>query len=216
MIRKLRTRHFVIDLRNRLKGILLFISLFYLTVYLPFTFTVYVPLWYQLNCRWHSRCEEIGHERAQTGIHELTSFLRHQGELVSISWTRKEKFHLAQARDIIDRLFLVALSATVMLLLTFDRGFVPRKALVNAAVIICFLAILPIFEPFWKQFFHPLLFNNELWKNTPFDLSYYIMPDQFFKVSMTFVIAMSCLINLTIWFALRNRNNSKSHRDDDR
>ena len=117
MARKSKNPLFVSTLLKKLKRIFLFIALFYLTVYLPFAFTVYLPFWYKINCRWHPRCEEIGYERASTGIHELTTFFRHQGNLVSISWTNKEKLHLTQVRDITDKLFFLAIIAFVILLL---------------------------------------------------------------------------------------------------
>lgn len=193
--------------QRKIKGILLFISLFYLTVYIPLILMIYPPYWYQLNCEWHPRCEQIGYERAFKSIDELTAFFRYQGQLAK-PWTLKEKLHLEEVRYIFNKLFFGAILAVVPLCLIFDRQRVSRYAFINVIVIILLLLIVPFFTPFWRQIFHPLLFDNELWKNNRFDVSYYIMPRQFFKLSMIFLITLSCLLNLSVWLSLRDRRNS--------
>ena len=188
---------------GKAKGVVLFVTLFYLTVYLPLTFVLYFPSWYRLNCRWNPLCDRIGYERAFAGFNELNAFFRHQGELALPYWTDKEKHHLAEVRDMTDRLFLAGLISLLGLALTFDRRRTTRFALVNAAIIISLLAVLPVFAPFWRHVFHPLLFDNRLWLNTVYDFSYYLMPRQFFKYSTALLITMSCLMNLMIWLITR-------------
>lgn len=193
--------------QRKIKGVLLFISLFYLTVYIPLILITYLPYWYQLNCEWHPRCEQIGYERALKSIDELTAFFRYQGQLTK-PWTSKERLHLAEVRHIFNKLFFGAVIAVVILGLVFDRQRASRYALINVVIIVSLLLILPFFTPFWRQIFHPLLFDNELWKNNKFDVSYYIMPRQFFMFSTAFLIVLSCLLNLSVWLGLRNRRNS--------
>lgn len=189
---------------SKLKVIILFPALFYLTVYTPLVFIVYLPYWYKFNCRWNERCDTIGYERAEKGIDDLTSFFLHKGELVSF-WTKKEKLHLAEVRDIFDHMFKIAIICIISLILTFDRRRVSRFAIANAAIILALLVVLPFFTTFWRDVFHPLLFSNQLWMNNRFDLSFYIMPRKFFKYTTVLLIASSVILNLAIWSVSRRR-----------
>jgi hypothetical protein len=187
---------------SRLKRIILFLSLFYLTVYIPLVFIVYLPYWYKLNCNWNERCDTIGYERAEKGIDDLTSFFWHKGELVSF-WTKKEKLHLTEVRGIFDHMFIIAIICVICLMPTFDSLRVSRFAIVNALIVLTLLLVLPFFTTFWRDVFHPLLFSNKLWMNNRFDLSFYIMPRQFFKYTTVLLIASSVILNLAIWSVLR-------------
>jgi uncharacterized membrane protein len=192
---------------SRLKGIILFVSLLYLTFYIPMSLTFYLPYWMRLNCGWHGRCEIIGYQNAYDGIDELNAYFRHQGELVT-SWTRKEKLHLKEVRGIFDGMFFAGLAALVLLLLTFDKKRASRYALINAAVILCLVIVLPFFGVFWRDVFHPLLFKNNLWMNNRYDVSFYIMPRRFFMFTVALLITVSASVNLVIWLGLRNKSES--------
>lgn len=183
---------------SRVRGIILFPVLLYLTIYIPLVLIVYPPYWYELNCNWNERCDTIGYERAVQGIEDLTSFFLHRGELVSF-WTNKEKLHLAEVRDIFDNMFIIAVICVICLALTFDRARVSRFAILNSLIIVALLIVLPFFTTFWRDIFHPLLFSNKLWINNKFDLSFYIMPRQFFKYTTALLISSSVILNLAIW-----------------
>ncbi len=189
---------------NRTKSIFLFISLLYLTFYIPMTLTFYLPQWMELNCGLHTRCDVIGIERSEDGIKELAAFFRHQGELDSFL-TQKEKLHLKEVRGIFDKMFFFAVFSLVILVATYNRRRVSRYALINAVIIICLLIVLPFFGTFWRDVFHPLLFDNNLWQNNKYDLSFYIMPRVFFKYTVALLILSCFLTNLVIWFGLRRK-----------
>lgn len=188
-----------------IKSALLFVSLLYITFYIPMAFTVYSPVWMEYNCDFHKRCEVVGIKEAQQGISELSAYFRHQGEGLKTFYTDKEKLHLMEVRGIFDKLFLASLGALILLILTFDRKKLSRFALVNAILILSLLAVLPFFGTFWREIFHPLMFNNELWMNNRYDLSFYIMPRQFFKYTVALLVVLCFLINISIWLGLRDR-----------
>jgi uncharacterized membrane protein len=190
------------NILNRIKGIILFVSLFYLTFYVPMSLTFYAPQWMKLNCNWHERCKIIGYDNAYRGIDELASYFRHRGGLESF-WTVKEKMHLKEVRGMFDKMLIGGVFALVLLILTYDRKRVPRYALINAAIILSLLLILPFFTRFWRDIFHPLLFKNNLWMNNRYDLSFYIMPRQFFKYTIALLVAISVSANIVLWLALR-------------
>jgi uncharacterized membrane protein len=190
------------NILSRVKGIFLFVSLLYLTFYIPMCLTFYAPQWMKLNCNWHVRCQAIGFDNAYRGIDELASYFRHRGGLESF-WTVKEKTHLKEVRGMFDKMLIGGVIALVLLILTYDRRRIPRYALVNAVIILSLLLVLPFFTTFWRDIFHPLLFNNKLWLNNRYDLSFYIMPRQFFKYTIALIIAVSVSVNIAIWLALR-------------
>jgi integral membrane protein (TIGR01906 family) len=159
----------------------------------------------ELNCGWHNRCEQIGNERAIEGINELASYFRHQGELNSFL-TQKEKLHLKEVRGIFDKMFILGLVSLVILLLAYNRKRMSRYALINAVIIIALLILLPFFGTFWRDIFHPLLFDNDLWMNNKYDLSFYIMPREFFKYTVALLIILCFSINLALWLGLRSKN----------
>jgi len=160
-----------------------------------------------MNCEWHGRCRVIGIERAESGINELAAFFRHQGELDSFL-TYKEKLHLKEVRGIFDTMFFVGFLSILGIIFTYKRKLVSRFALINAAIIICLLIVLPFFGTFWHDIFHPLLFDNDLWQNNRYDLSYYIMPRVFFKYTVGLLIILCFFINIIIWLALRKKSST--------
>ena len=166
--------------------------------------TFYSPEWMKLNCEWHERCGAIGYDNAYRGIEELASYFRHQGELQSFR-TAKEKAHLKEVRGIFDRMLIGGVIALILLILTYDRKKVSRYALINAAIVLSLLLVLPFFATFWRDIFHPLLFRNNLWVNNRYDLSFYIMPRQFFKYTIALLVLLSVSANVILWIVLRRR-----------
>lgn len=171
--------------------------------------TFYMPQWMQYNCGLHNRCEVIGIERSENGIKELASFFRHQGELDSFL-TTKEKLHLKEVRGIFDKMFLFAVFSLIILTATYNRKSVSRYALINSVIIISLLVVLPFFGTFWRDVFHPLLFDNDLWQNNKYDLSFYIMPRVFFKYTVGLLILSCFAINLAIWFSFRQKKSIRN------
>jgi len=189
---------------------LLFISLLYLTIYLPLAWMIYTPHWYQINCNFHDRCQRIGQANAEHAIQELTQYFRHQGQLVK-RWTAKEMQHLKEVRRLYDGLLLLGFVALTVLLLIGERHKLPRYALLNIVLLLALLVVMPFFKTFWRDIFHPLMFDNQLWRNTRLDVSYYIMPHVFFRNSVILLIAVAVLENLTIWVAARYRHMKQKH-----
>ena len=146
-------------------------------------------------------------EDAESAISDLSAFFRHQGGIESF-YTDKEKTHLTEVRGIFDNLFIAAVIAVVILALTFNSKSASRFAVINALVILSLLLVLPFFGTFWRDIFHPLLFDNNLWLNNRYDLSFYIMPRQFFKYTVALITVLCFLINISIWFGLRKRTSN--------
>ena len=187
---------------KKLKIKLFFVSLFYLCLYIPVALMTYFPQWYTFNCKLHPRCSYIGYANAQKYINELTEFFLHKNDL-PWNWTVKEKMHLAEVRDILDFLAVMAIISIVLLIFLFNRYYISNCALVNMIIILLLLLLLPFFKTFWSKIFHPLLFDNNLWKNNFRDCSYYIMPRAFFKHSIIFMVSFAAVLNGILWLSFK-------------
>ena len=180
------------------KNVLVFISLFYLTFYIPFALTSYNHYWIKYNCNLHQRCETIGAENAGKAISNLTSFLMHKDDLNN-DWKKNEKVHLNEVRVLLDIMFFVAVLAAVALIVFKNkRPKLYKFAVINILVALCFFIVLPNFNTFWRDIFHPFLFDNELWKVTKRDILYYITPRAFFKLTTTVILSSWVILNLLI------------------
>ncbi len=190
----------------RLKSFLLFFSLAYLTVYAPVMTVAYSPFWYRFGCVLHGRCDWVGEENARAGIRELADFMRHEEEyLPSPFWTGKEKNHLAEVRRMLDVLTMLTVPSLVILGVLFDRRRLRRLCLANMILVMSPLLVLPFFKYFWRHVFHPLLFSNKHWLNTPADFSYYILPRVFFMYTLIYIVVSALVINITVYVLLTPR-----------
>ena len=187
---------------RRIKSKIPGISLFYLSLYIPIALMAYFPQWYIFNCKFHHRFNLIGYSNSLKSIDELTVFFLHKN-LLSGEWSGKEKVHLGEVRDIFDILAIIAFLCIVLLIVSFDRSKISTCASVNLVIILSLLVLLPFFKTFWANIFHPLVFDNDLWKNNYLDRSYYIMPGIFFKHSLIFLIALSSLLNGILWLSFK-------------
>jgi len=178
-----------------LKYLLLLLCLLYLSIYIPMAGVIYTPFWYKANCNWHPRCAHFGESRAAGHIDELAGYMRHTKELASPAWTKKERWHLAEVRQIFDRLFLAAIAAAGLLTALFNKDAIKYAALSNIALMLLLCGVLPFFTVFWRDIFHGWLFDNAYWRNNPGDVSFYIMPRVFFKHTMMLLMAAAGLVN---------------------
>ena len=181
-----------------IKNILVFVSLFYLTFYLPFVFVAYNPYWINYNCEKNERCSRVKTEFRVKAVNELTSYLSHRGELTT-GWQKNEKIHMSEVRHIFDIMFFAALvSLALLLIIRKDRMSLYKFAIINIVIALALFLIVPNFKSFWRDVFHPLLFNNEFWKMSRQDVSYYITPRSFFKITTIVVLSTWMFLNVLI------------------
>jgi hypothetical protein len=189
---------------RKLKLIVSWLCLLYLTLYIPFAFMVYFSPWYRLNCHLHYLSKRITPEKVNIFIKELTGFFLHRMNLET-HWTDKEKFHLDEVRGIFDFLAGTAVLSLLLFGLLFDKKYIRKFAGINILVILLLIMIVPFFSYFWVSILHPLLFNNFAWKTNPRDVSYYLLPRAFFKYSMAFLIIFSLIENSALWFWFKKK-----------
>lgn len=180
------------------------IVLLVMTIYPTLAFQVYTPAWYELGCHAHTRCERLRNIETSTAIRQLTAYWRHQGEL-SEPWTKKERNHLAEVRPIYDGLALVFLGALILAPVFLRGRTLPRAARANVLLMLLLLPGLLVFRSFWMEVFHPLVFDNELWRNTRSDVSWYFMPPRFFQLSAALLMGAALTANLLVWAFTRRR-----------
>lgn len=175
------------------RATLALLGLFAFAIWLPVAVITYIPGWHKVSCDWHQRCENYGYERTMTRIDELRGFMQHRGELPVIAWTPKEISHLAEVRQMLDGAAVIALLGAAI----FFHGTAQERAqtariamLVVAALVI----VLPFFGTFWREIFHPLLFDNQNWRTRPEDTSYWVMPRIYFQYTTALVIGVATLL----------------------
>jgi len=188
--------------REPLRRAGLFCSLLYLTIWLPLAYVIYLPFWYHTSCVWNGRCAVVGEAVISAGVSELTAYFRHQGELVN-RWSTKEKLHLAEVRGIYDRMSLVSIVAIIVLAVTANCRLIRRYGLVNAGIVVSLVVVLPFFKTFWMEVFHPLLFDNELWRTNPSDLTWYLTPRTYFRYTILLLILLTVLLNVSLVLGCR-------------
>ena len=197
---------------RRVRTFLCGLSLFYVTFWLPVAAAVYTPFWYDISCTSHGRCAHLGEELYPALVRELTSYLTHTGSLRDAGWTLKERRHLAEARDRLDLATLTALIALLILILDASFSGLKRGASANLVVIPLMTCVFPFFSFFWRGLFHPLLFSNNRWLNTPLDHSFYLMPRPFFVCLIAYGLAVAWLVNafLCLWVWRRTVGNKST------
>lgn len=164
-----------------------------LALWLPIAAITYLPGWHAASCDWHDRCASYGSEAAFERIDELRVFMQHRTELSPVAWTPKERAHLHEVRGMLDQAALIALLGA----LVFFHGTAAERArsarIVMLAVAACVI-VLPFFGTFWRDVFHPLLFDNQNWRTRPADTSYWIMPRLYFMYTTALVIGTATLV----------------------
>lgn len=157
-------------------------SLLTVSLYFPLFFFIYSPSYHLSKLPEIKRIERIGQDKAVKAVEELYGFFRHENRLTLKDWSEKELLHLKEVRRLFDLLGLVFLFSILFLALAGKNMNIAGISFWNGMGLLLLGILLSVhFAFFWKQIFHPLLFENSLWRNTPEDLSYYLMPRSFFK-----------------------------------
>lgn len=195
---------------GRVRTLVCGVSLFFMTFWLPVAAAIYTPFWYDLSCRWHGRCALLEEGQPHVLVRELTSYLAHTGTLEDPDWSEKERQHLSEARARLDVATMGAVAALLLLGFMATATLLRRCALVNLALFPLLTGILPFFKTFWRDLFHPLFFSNNLWLNTPLDLSYYLMPRRFFFWTIAMGIACAVVINASILLVVWHRGHRQA------
>lgn len=175
------------------RSLLAALGLIAFTLWLPIAAITYVPGWHSSSCDWHGRCRVYGEERSQQRIDELRVFMQHGADLDEQFWTSKERQHLAEVRTLLDRVLVLALLGGLVFAHADaqQRARVARWVMIGAAACVI---VLPFFGTFWRDYFHPLLFRNDLWRNNPADTSWWIMPRLYFQYTTALVIGSAVLL----------------------
>lgn len=183
------------SLRRYLTTAALGLLLLFVPAALAVASLAYTGAWsFQLNCAWHDSCAGVHPDFVRLHGENLSAFYRHQG-LLTGAWTEKEVGHLTEVRGMLDGMLVALLLMVPMLIGLWQWQRVRRAASINLLLIAAALLTLPFFGAFWSQVFHPLLFDNLLWKNTPMDASWYVMPRVYFRSATAYTLLWLLLIN---------------------
>lgn len=183
----------------------------YISVCIPLALTIYTPyahLWY---CPLNPRCDLLSDSFFQQSVQQLTAFLQHQTALLQTPWSHKEALHMLEVRGMYDQAAVLFFGG--LLWIAWDvrkpnshqryQQYVQHSLYLSIGLLLICALIMPFFKFFWLHIFHPLLFNNQLWRTDPADISWYLMPRQFFMWVIGFIVLSSVLLQIIFRWLLR-------------
>lgn len=179
---------------------------------LPLAFSVYTPYLYKANCYWNERCAQMGEAQTERRISELNRFFLHRNTALPRPWTQKENLHMSEVRRIYDIVFGMFILLTLFFIVDVCfkpqagmryRRYARNSLLISIGLMALALVMIPFFPLFWMNVFHPLLFDNELWRTNRSDVSWYLMPKAFFLRVIIFIALMTLLLNWVLWWVGR-------------
>lgn len=189
--------------------ILLLLWLFFI----PLALVIYTPFSYQMNCQWNPRCEQLGNAKADTSSLELARFFRHELNILPTPpWSEKELQHLTEVRSMYAKAFwlFIVITAIFMLDLLVSQQLQRYKHYARISrnfmlgLFTLMLVISPFFNFFWLDIFHPLVFSNDLWRTDLQDISWYLMPSNYFLGVIVFLLAATLVLNQLLVILLPN------------
>lgn len=192
------------DFKIIFKKVFLFVSLFYLTLFVPLMFVVFSSIFWDYNFE-NQGVYDVYNESFVEGVSsDLRSYFLFRNELGE-EWSSKEVTHFSDVRGIYVILFGISIFAIVFLVLFFDKGLMHDFAEVNVILSLFLGLILPFFNLFWDKVFHPLIFNNDNWILLPGEVSYYLFSYSFFVYSFVFILLSSIVINTVLYVVFRQQ-----------
>ncbi len=161
---------------------------------------IFSTSWYSYNCNFHDRCNNLGSNGVEQRSHNMGRYFLHL-EPLAASWDARGSAHLEEVREIYKVLAVVALIAVFVLsiMLVQDPSRLGPAGKGALFVLLATTIIIPLFGPFWDKVFHPLLFDNDLWRTRPGEVLWNLTPRVFFRNSAVALIASSVLLNLLAW-----------------
>jgi len=189
---------------NKLINILFFISFLFLTIYIPLNFTTYNSNWYEYNNR-----ENITQNQtnlAKNASTNLINYFTYQ-ETLNNQFSQTEKLHMKDVRNIYNKLFFIAILSFTIFIIFFKKNkkHLKKFSKINIITILSLILILPFFQYFWTKIFHPILFKNNYWIYYKHEISYLLFPRTFFINSLILIIITSIIINLIIYFKIKEK-----------
>ena len=180
----------------------LLILMFYISIYLPLSFTIYSDTWYYENYESQIVTSVVSEDVVSDATDGLISYFLHKGEL-DWPWNEKEVIHMSEVRLIYDVMFILGLLSMFLFSYMFKREEVKPLIKINILLLVLLSLCLVNFNFFWDYIFHPLFFSNNLWITTPDDISYYLFPYEFFRNSGIFIILSGIVINVVGYIGLK-------------
>lgn len=178
-----------------------YISLFYLCLYIPFSFMVYSPAYYDFN---FNTLSNIDYDIlvVNQASNELPEFFMYKTNLDQDLWTKEEIIHYKEVREIFNVLFIIFLISISIILsnliLKRQINYVKNRYILIPFFILSLLVGI-FFSLFW-EYIHYILFDNMLWLMSSNQISFYLFPLEFFFYSFLFLF-----LTTNILFVLLNR-----------
>ena len=169
---------------------------------------IFSASWFEFNCRFHDRCANLNPVGVEERVRNMGQFFLHR-EALAADWDPRGAAHLADVRALYEKLAVLAAASFVCLVYLLATRPKVLGAIAKGAtllLIICVVGVLPVFGLFWEHVFHPLLFDNDLWRTRPGEILWSLSPRVFFKNSAIALLgSSSALCGALWWYGHRRR-----------
>lgn len=185
------------SLRTALGSLCLLVSAMSVSL-LPLIFST---SWYRFNCHFHERCGNLDPPGVESRVHNMGQFFLHR-EPLAADWDPRGAAHLDDVRALYGQLALAAAVAVCLLAVLLLRHPGSLAGFARGALLLLLLGtlILPVFGVFWEKVFHPLLFDNDLWRTHPGEVLWSLTPRVFFRNSAAMLLTLSASLCALLWW----------------
>lgn len=191
-----------------MRGPVVVLALFLLTLYLPFAATVYTPYWYTAHCSWDTDCRFAEHFEPGEAASTVTAFLRHQDELGGL-FPVEELAALSAIRDALDGFFMAAIAAFLLVLVLFSRERIATAARFNLVAIPVVVVMSGLsFSTFWVSGILPLISPDLPMAAHEASVMPLIMHSGVFLYALWLTGLLAFLINLGLAWQVKPRRRS--------
>lgn len=184
---------------GRITNIVLFLSLLFLTLYIPFTITAYSLNWYKVNFESQDTYSMLGYEKSVGASSNLIAYFLFQDKLDSTYFNEKEIMHMKDVRNIYIITFILGILSAVFFINLYEREKIMKYTKINSIIIAILALALVNFFYFWVKI-HEIIFSNFNWVYDKTDITYYLFPLDFFIMSFSFIVIIGFILNTLIYF----------------
>ncbi len=161
---------------------------------------IFSTSWYQFNCHFHDRCSNLDPVGVQAYAHTMGQFFLYRSELVG--WDTRGAAHLADVRTLYSQLAVAAVAAAGVLAALLWRRPANLSPFARGALVLLLLCslVMPVFGTFWEKVFHPLLFDNDLWRTRRGEILWSLTPRVFFRNTVALLLTLSAVGCAALWW----------------
>jgi hypothetical protein len=183
--------------------ILVALALIYIFFYIPTSFIIYTPAYYNHQFNSQETYEILG-ENATIATQNLRNFFTYHEELNKKYWNEKEQLHMGDVRNLFMIMHGIAFICIIFLSIQRDKIKQSQKLvrILTGIILLAALLFVAFFDTTWNAI-HPIFFSNDAWINYPEDISYYLFPSEFFVNALLWILITGLVLSRLLAIAVK-------------